>query len=50
MTIQEAVAKFKERFENNPNYPEMMAKIEKLRAEANKAAEAIREEAASDGD
>lgn len=33
MTIQEAVAKFKERFDNHPRKAEMLAAIERMKAE-----------------
>lgn len=33
MTIREAVAKFKERFDNHPRKAEMLAVIERMKAE-----------------
>lgn len=33
MTLQEAVAKFKERFDNHPRKAEMLATIERMKAE-----------------
>lgn len=34
MTIQEAVAKFKQRVESSPNYPAMLEMVKKLKEES----------------
>lgn len=40
MTLMEAIAKFKERFENNPKLQEMKERLVAMRAEAEAEAEA----------